>query len=214
MTCISRRQFCKVVGASALFAGLPTFVQARSPEGIKVIGIGGAGCKVVEQLRQQAWIAQRAEILTVNRADNYLRRHPIDLILGPSDPQLAFSYSKSDAEKIDALMAGTQGVVLVTGLGGQTGTNLIPRFAASACCANVPVASVVTTPFEFEGKRNAVARRAFHHLVKLSHRMSVIDNNRIFDDLPETISMLQAFEYLDNLVIAEVRNVLKEDWHG
>lgn len=210
----SRRQFCKVVGASALFAGLPTIAQARSPEGIRVIGIGGAGCNAVERLREQAWIAGRAEILTVNRADNYSRRHPIDLILGPSDRRLAFSCSKSDVEKIDALMEGTQRIVLVAGLGGQTGTNLIARFARSARRANVPVASVVTTPFEFEGKRNTVAKFALRHLTRLSDQLCVIDNNRVTNDLSEDVSMLHAFEYLDNLVIAEVRNVLEEDWHG
>lgn len=64
---ITRRQFCTAAGTGLLSLGLnPSAIASPS---IKVLGIGGAGCNIVDELRRRCAPESHITTYTVNRAE-------------------------------------------------------------------------------------------------------------------------------------------------
>ncbi|MFW6421701.1 MAG: cell division protein FtsZ [Candidatus Bipolaricaulota bacterium] len=121
-------------------------------------------------------------------------------------------------------------VFLTSGFGGGTGTGATPVIASTIAEMNVLTVGVITTPFPFEGAfRRERADRGIVELEKHLDALIVVSNAKLLENLPQDISIMQAFRTADdvlqrgvqaisdlitypgliNLDLADVRNVLK-----
>src|SRR2546425_1780945 len=102
---------------------------------IHVIGVGGAGCNTVSQLKGEQFENVRFAVLSTDAAA--LGRSSVDskLMIGPKstrglgaggDPDRGKAAAVEDSEKIRALCDGAGVVFVVAGLGGGTGTGAAP----------------------------------------------------------------------------------------
>ncbi|WP_439288003.1 hypothetical protein [Lonepinella sp. BR2904] len=84
-----------------------------------------------------------------------------------------------DQQAVETLLADKQGVILLAGLGGQTGTTVTPTLAKLAKAHHLPVLAFVSLPFSFEGgKRIHFAKSTADELKNVCEQVFVLDNNK------------------------------------
>jgi cell division protein FtsZ len=135
-----------------------------------VFGIGGAGCRMVTQFVQR--LPWRVFVLNTDQAT--LNNFPLvdKFLLGPKIcqgrpagvPALGqWAAAESRAGLMD-LISGAERLVLVTGLGGGTGTGATPAIAKMALEGGVSVQVVATLPLRLEKHRREQAQAAVDQL--------------------------------------------------
>lgn len=216
---ISRRQFGKFAGALFVSSGLPRVAAARQRERITVVGIGGAGCNIVERLRSRTQSGHDVVRYTVNRVGSG-RESDADLELATGccavPPPFGYGFyagaastlSSRDAERVRAAVAGSRQVILVSGMGGVTGTSLTPLFAQAAKTAGAEVGAVLTLPFEFEGHRVASARVGTARVAEIADRMVLLDNNKLLNEVGEDVTMTKALRWIDGHAIRAIASFI------
>lgn len=174
---------------------------------IKVIGFGRAGTSIVEELiKKRENVAPNVEYIVVDRDESALCASACKnkILLGTSAQRLIPAVdvevgkmlaSASKAELVKALR-GADLAVIVTGLGGGTGTGSALYATEVANEMNVRTVAAVSMPFGFEGevrqKRATAAalklRLASDNIILIPNSRSteISDNNiRLFDQCRE-----------------------------
>ena len=100
-------------------------------------------------------------------------------------------------------------VFVTAGLGGGTGSGAAPVIASIARDQGALTIGVVTKPFEFEGtRRRAVADAAAIELLGTVDTLITIPNDRVRQTLPESTSLIEAFEAIDDVLRQAVHGVI------
>ncbi|WP_165794796.1 hypothetical protein [Marinobacter fuscus] len=175
--------------------------------GTVIIGVGGAGCAIAEQLGHSLG----HDVLAVNSAGNGLEeksaRHRLCLDINSRGGRLptvvtAEAAAGEAADEFRKILAGNRRVILAVGLGGATGSGAAPKLAGIAQTVGAHVTAVATLPFSFEERRRAVAEAALlkleehadvlilHDHSTVSHSKSAVQEslNEYFDRLASELS--------------------------
>ena len=103
---------------------------------IKVIGIGWAGCNIINHMSKSG----------IN---------DIEYIAISSDPRILDYYDViQNKKKIRDALAGSECVFIIAGMGGKTGTEVAPVVTQISKELDALTIGIVITPFIFEGKKN------------------------------------------------------------
>ena len=185
---------------------------------IKVIGVGGAGGNAVEHMIREG--VQGVEFICVNTDAQALKKSSAGnkLQLGPGlgaggKPEKARDLAQSDRERIADLLRGAHMVFITAGMGGGTGTGAAPILAEVARELGILTVAVVTKPFEYEGRRMALAEQGLNDLALNVDSLIVILNEKLMEVMGDEVSMLDAFKAADNVLknavggISEIINV-------
>ena len=132
---------------------------------IRVFGIGGAGCNIIKTLRDQHSHRPHVGLYTANRVEVDLQA---DLKFASG---IDSSLTSDDQHLISKSVRRADYVILSAGLGGETGTTLIPHFARNAKAHGCKVVAVVGLPFSFEGRRIRIARKAADALIDIADQV-------------------------------------------
>ena len=146
-------------------------------------------------------------------------------------PQLGREAAIEDKQKLVDYLGDADMIFITAGMGGGTGTGAAPEISKSLKEANpeILVVAVVTTPFEFEGKkRMVVANEGLKELKSAVDSLITIPNEKILDDINLTLKdaygkvndvLLNAVQGIADLVVrpgyinvdfADVRTVMSE----
>ena len=184
---------------------------------VKVLGIGGAGCNIVDRMAMDG--IEAAETLTLNTdARSLMNGVTADrLQLGPKltrglgaggDPEIGSASAIESAGEIRAAVANRKLIFLCAGLGGGTGSGAAPEVARIAREAGAMVITFATLPFTFEGKRRlGQASEALEALRRQSDAVIVFENDRMGEVVLATDGVQKAFEAADRLVGRSIRAV-------
>src|SRR5438105_9214724 len=184
---------------------------------IHVIGVGGAGCNTVGELKGEQFQNVRFAVLNTDAAA--LGRSPVEskLMIGSKstrglgaggDPDRGRAAATEDAEKIRALCEGAGVVFVVAGLGGGTGTGASPVVARLAKEAGALVLGIVMLPFDCEGlRRQRQATIGLHELKGMADGVICLPNQKVFKLIDEKTSLLEAFQLTNDLVAQGVRGI-------
>ncbi len=189
------------------------------PASVKIIGLGGAGANLLEQVALDGMDA--AGLLLLNADARVLGACvvPEKIQLGESllkglgaggDPELG---EKALLEAEPALRRSIEGhevVFICVGLGGGTGSGAAPAFARIAREAGAFVVVIATMPFAFEGKRRR--DQADDALAKLSAHASALitfDNNRMGETVLAKQGAHDAFAATDQLIGESIRAITR-----
>ncbi|WP_439259742.1 hypothetical protein [Lonepinella sp. BR2930] len=138
---------------------------------IQIFAIGGAGFNFSQKLCAQLDPMQYQIAYLVKHKERF--DVPNKTIFWVDDD---LSY---DQQMVETLLADKQGVILLAGLGGQTGTTLAPILAKLAKVHHLPVLAFVSLPFSFEGgKRIHFAKSTADELKNVCEQVFVLDNNK------------------------------------
>ncbi|MDD5569012.1 MAG: cell division protein FtsZ [Candidatus Pacebacteria bacterium] len=188
---------------------------------IRVIGVGGGGGNIVSELskRLKDFSLQKIDFLAANtdvQALRSLSRNIKTFAFGQKltkglgtgrDVELGERAGREDAEKIKAIFAENKDLYLIiSSLGGGTGTGAAPLFAKTANDLGATVLGIFTLPFSFEGRKKMDAAGAA--LSKMKENLNaymVIPNERIFGLAKEDTAFNDAL----NLVNGHLANSLE-----
>jgi cell division protein FtsZ len=197
----------------------------RAPARIKVVGVGGGGCNCVRRMLSHR-VVPGVRFIAVNtdiKALENIREGAEVLPIGErttrgwgagGDAKVGAKAAEESSASIRKALKDAEMVFVTAGMGGGTGTGAAPIIASLAKEMGALVVGVVTTPFNFEGKRRLEkAIAGVGQLRPYLDNLIVIHNDRLLQYVNHDAGMLDAFRTADEVVtqgimsISEVINV-------
>lgn len=184
---------------------------------IKVVGVGGGGVNAVNRMIERG--LRGVEFIAINTDAQALLMSDADVKLdigreltrglgAGADPEIGRRAAEDHAEEIEQALTGADMVFVTAGEGGGTGTGGAPVVARIARSVGALTVGVVTKPFSFEGKRRqAQAETGVEALRDEVDTLIVVPNDRLLELGDPTISMIQAFETADHILLAGVQGI-------
>lgn len=185
---------------------------------IRVVGVGGAGCNVINSMIESQQI-NGVEFIAVNTDAQALSisKAFIKLPIGQSltgglgagsDPELGRKAAEEDAELIQSNLEGSDMIFVTAGMGGGTGTGAAPVIAKIARELGALTIGVVTKPFSFEGvRRMSNAEKGIEELGREVDALITIPNQRLLEITDEKMPVLEAFKLSDSILNQGVQGI-------
>ena len=184
---------------------------------IKVVGVGGGGGNALNTMIHSGlegveFIAANTDLqaLDANLASTKIQLGPaLTKGLGAgANPEVGRKSALEDVQRIGEALEGADMVFITAGMGGGTGTGGAPIISQIARDLGALTVGVVTRPFLFEGKRRS--RNADHGIEELSESVDTIitiPNQKLLNLDDEDMSLLDAFQRADDVLVQAVRGI-------
>ena len=184
---------------------------------VKMIGIGYSGVDIVETAKLMGRIDADFYFLHTDDAvtteleyENVIRigqKTTMGLDCGGDVEKGRLAVIENKAE-IENIIKNSKRVILVTGLGGGTGSGGIVELAKIAKKLNVLSMAIVTKPFGFEGKKRLeIADKAIEQLQELVDSLAVFDSDKILSSY-DSVSVGAAFDILSENLVDKMDSIL------
>jgi cell division protein FtsZ len=191
--------------------------EQKLPARIKVIGVGGCGGNAISTMVQAG--IQGVEFVAANTDRQALDRTnaPNKVQIGSkltqgrgagANPEVGRNAALEDADKIKAMLEGTEMVFITAGMGGGTGTGAAPVIAKLAREVGSLAVGIVTKPFSFEGERRMrFAEEGLAELKKNVDALIVIPNDRLINLSEKNTRIREAFVLSDDVLMQAVKGI-------
>ncbi len=224
---MDRRMFLQTFGAGVASLSLPAFGSPAPSCRILVMGMGAAGCNLATALRASNILDRAGASLSYACVD--LGPHALEFVNIANDACPALAPIKTlmlapvrAGGRVNAaraaclrhrailaeLLAGSDMVVLLAGLGGGSGSGISPLMASLARAGGAVTVAAVVTPFDFEGVRNRRADAAIAHLQREADLVMAFSNeewiNRFSGDTP----LRDILDALDRHIASQLHAVI------
>ena len=176
-----------------------TLNQYQQSSIIKAIGVGGGGINAVNQMlfhiKDINYVVLDSDSQQLNRSSV-----PNRVLLRP-DTTHRIATEESESEIAALFDDDTKMVIIIAGLGGETGTDVAPVVARIAREKEVALTvGIVTIPFQFEGtERIQMALAGIEEMRKHVDALFIIDNQcltEIYNDLDQSNAFAKSDETL------------------
>jgi cell division protein FtsZ len=181
-----------------------------------VFGVGGGGGNAVQNMVEQK--IHGVKFVCANTDKQALDRMSAlnKLQLGEqctrglgagANPEVGRAAAEETRETIRQHLEGTDMVFVTAGMGGGTGTGAAPVVAEVAKEMGILTVGVVTTPFDFEGRRRIKsAEQGIENLEQYVDSLIIIPNERLLEVYGD-ISMKDAYKKADDVLLNAVRSI-------
>jgi cell division protein FtsZ len=188
-------------------------LQAR----IKVVGVGGGGGNALNTMISSD--LEGVEFIAANTDAQALPSNlaPLKIQLGPQltkglgaggNPDVGRKSALEDVQRIQEALHGADMVFVTGGMGGGTGTGAAPVVAQIARDMGALTVAVVTRPFNFEGRRRLRnAELGIQELSEAVDTIITIPNQKLLSLAGDDMSMLEAFQRADDVLLQAVRGI-------
>lgn len=184
---------------------------------IKIIGVGGAGCNMVNWLYKKG--IKGGEIFAMNTDKQHLDITEADskILIGASltkglgcggYSQVGCEAAKESIHEIKDALKGSDMVIVCAGEGGGTGTGAAPVVAQIAKESGAIVIGTVTMPLDIERARIDKAEFGLQQLRQSCDTVIVIDNNRLVQ-IAGNLPLKQAFAVANELVSTMIKGIVE-----
>jgi cell division protein FtsZ len=185
---------------------------------IKVVGVGGAGCNVLNTMLTEARI-QGVEFIAINTDVQALsiNKAPVKIELGKqitsglgagAKPEIGEKAAKESEEEIRNYLEGADMVFISAGMGGGTGTGAAPVVAKIAKEIGALTIGVVTKPFAFEGaKRSQNAELGIERMRAEVDALITVPNQKLLEINDPKLSFVDAFKISDSVLSQGVQGI-------
>ncbi|MBI2265601.1 MAG: cell division protein FtsZ [Armatimonadetes bacterium] len=185
--------------------------------GIKVVGVGGAGCNAVNRmieigLKGVEFIAINTDAQALFLCEAHQRIHiggNLTRGLGAgANHDIGKQACQENADEITRALDGADMVFITSGMGGGTGTGASPVVAEMAKQVGALTVAVVTKHFAFEGKaRMNVAESGITDLEQKVDALITIPNDRLLQVVEKRTSLVEAFKVADDILRQGVQGI-------
>lgn len=185
--------------------------------GIKVVGIGGAGCNAIERMIEEG--VSGVEFIAINTDAQALSLNhaTTKIVIGEkvtkgrgagSDPEMGRKAIEQNIEEIKSRLTGADLVFITAGMGGGTGTGAAPIVADISKKAGALTVAVVTKPFPFEGShRMKIAREGIFELSSKVDTLITVPNDKLLSIANKDLTLLNAFRKVDDVLSGGVKGI-------
>jgi len=184
---------------------------------IKVIGVGGGGGNAIGRMissgiRGVTFAAANTDVQALHNSKTKEKIHIGKVLtkgLGAGmNPEVGRQAAEENKQEVQESLKGSDMVFVTCGLGGGTGSGAAPIIAEMARENGALTVGIVTKPFSFEGaQRSRIAEEA---LIELKHRVDtliVIPNDKLLHIIDKKVSLLNAFEIVDDVLRQAVQGI-------
>ena len=184
---------------------------------ILVMGVGGAGANMVYRMAQ-TW-RQGPPCLAVNTDVQSLSalEGMNTLAIGAEAARglgaageitCGRLAAEESLTELQAAMAGMDMLILVTGLGGGTGTGAAPVIARAARQMGAAILTFATLPFPFEGdRRRRQADEGLRFLQRTCDAVVCLPNERLLQGVDEQTGLEEAFRQSDAILATGIHSL-------
>ncbi len=192
---------------------------------IRIVGIGGGGSNIVSELSKKLkdFSSQKIDFLAVNtdnQALNSLTKNIKTFSFGQKltrglgtgrDVELGERAAREDYEKIKNLLSEDRDLyVVISSLGGGTGTGSSPIFSKAINDLGIPVLGIFTMPFVFEGKKKMDdSLKALEKMKEYFNAYMILPNEKIFGLVKEEISFTDSLNLLNSQLANSLDGLLR-----
>lgn len=166
---------------------------------ILVVGLGGAGCSIVSQIKME--MGSRSIAINTDRdalqlldAQSFSETQLIGPIacdgLPAGAPEVGRRAAEESLTELTSLLAGARLLIMVAGLGGGTGSGALPTIVKIAQSHNIEILVAATLPFGFEGARRQFAFATLSELKEAGVKVQSYD----LDTCDKSSSALEVFD--------------------
>lgn len=191
--------------------------RTKSSVLIKVLGIGGAGGNTLNSIVESGCneieciaINTDAQALELSKAKTKIQigiKSTKGLGTG-ADPLIGRRAAEEDIDKVIEAIGDADIVFLTAGMGGGTGSGALPVIVKALKERGVLAVTIVTKPFEFEGKRRAkVAEDIIKQLESIVDTLIIIPNQRLLALSDPHVAMIDAFGMINTILSQSVRSI-------
>jgi cell division protein FtsZ len=183
----------------------------RGPAVIKVVSVGGGGANALNRMIDSGlsgveFIAINTDVQDLQTKCKAHKKLQIGLkITGGTgaggNPKIGEQSAEEDSEKITRELNGINMLFITAGMGGGTGTGAAPVIAAIAKEMGILTVAIVTTPFEFEGRRKmTLATEGIEKLRKAVDTIIIIPNQNLFKIVDKKTPCDKAYSKADDVL--------------
>jgi cell division protein FtsZ len=184
---------------------------------IKVFGVGGGGGNAVNYMFRQGIKGVDFVVCNTDAQALELSPVPIKLHIGSnitegrgagSDPEVGRKAAIENIDDVKKVLSNNTKMIFITaGMGGGTGTGAAPIIAKAAKDMGILTVGIVTSPFEFEGKRRL--QKAYDGLENLKKNVDtlLVVNNERLRDLYGNFTFAAAFGHADNILATAAKGI-------
>lgn len=183
-----------------------------------VVGIGGAGGNMINAIIKEG--LHHVSYIALNTDYQALKNVSIDtkIILGETltagmgtgaSPEIGKLAIEENLEMVLEKIGDADIVFLVGGLGGGTGSGVLPLLAKVLQEKQILTIALVTKPFFFEGSRRMqVAQHAMSKIEEYADTVLVIPNQKLFEGSSiQDIPLSEAFEKINRVMVDCIKAV-------
>ena len=176
-----------------------------------VIGVGGAGCRIISHLAQEN-AADSLKLIAIDTDKNGLAESTLPqeqcILAGEIwrngrgtggsiiDGQRALSHER---KRIEEMIKDCKMLIICGGLGGGTASGGIPIILSCASNLHIAAVTMVTLPFAVEGGlRQRISEQAIdNEIIKIADAVIPIPNDLLFAGLDSATPLAEAFRLAD-----------------
>jgi len=185
---------------------------------IRVVGIGGAGCNVIDTMITSQQISG-VEFIAVNTdaQDLSISKATVKIPIGQdltkglgagADPDVGRIAAEESIDQIRSNLADSDMVFIACGEGGGTGSGAAPVVARMAKDSGALTVAVVTKPFTFEGiHRTRIADEGLLELSEEVDALITVPNDLLLSTVDKTTTAKDAFAMCDDILRQAVEGI-------
>lgn len=183
---------------------------------IKVIGVGGSGGNAINTMIRNNLGGVEFIAANTDASDIAKSKARMTMQLGKkltrglgtgANPDLGAKAAEESKDDIKSHLDGADMIFITAGMGGGTGTGGAPIIAKIAREMGILTVGIVTTPFDFEGrKRKENATEGISNLKEFVDTLILIPNQKLCEIYPD-ISVMDGFQHADNVLYEAVKAV-------
>ena len=175
-----------------------------SKQSVKVVGVGGAGCKIINSM-----IGENSDVIEFIAVDT----DRMSLSKCSSQEKVYISWPNNylpigvaiSESRIKNLLEGSQTVIILAAMGGKTGSGAAPVIAKIAKEMGILTVCVAITPFSFEGKNKMAQANAAITALKYEADSVIVMSNQALILPNDTLST--AFQTINKAITGVVRSL-------
>jgi Cell division GTPase len=187
------------------------------PKQIRVVGIGGAGCNIINYLYSIG--AFGSHIIAVDTDDDRLSVIRADerFLIGKSlakekgthgDVEMGRMAAEKSGWKLDEAIKGTKLMFIAAGMGEGTGTGAAPVIAQQARDRGAIVVALVTMPFVDEVEARQKAKVGIEKLLAVANTTIVIDFEKL-RGYDKSEPREEAWGMMDELIAEKLKTIIE-----
>ena len=191
---------------------------------IKVIGVGSAGGNAVKRMIEDGLTDIEFYVVNTDQQalNNSKNATPVQIGANTTqglgcgaNPEIGKRSAEEDREKLRTVVADTDIVFVIAGMGGGTGAGDSPLIASLAREQGALSVGIVSCPFRFEGERRAEqAEYGLQELRENADSVVVVSNQQLLDSIEEKqklpITIREAFHLSDEMLRRSVERSISE----
>lgn len=179
---------------------------------IAIVGVGHAGCEIANIISNNKAINTFYVDTDSKALENYENNDIVYL-----DKELKFSSLENNNELIACKMIAIKSLelikeklknveilILTGGLGGSTGSAILPIIAKAAKEMKILTISIVSTPFSYEGTTKELnSQKSLIELEEISDITISVSNNKVIENYPD-ITISDVFKLIDKFLVNSI----------